>query len=118
MTERNKNADAEFRRVMTNSAKRLLSGDQRPYEVGIRLMGELVPMLSEAEFAGAAYHMWGFLTDGIDGPPRYARGLSEQEIENLMRLAAREWLSLASSPEELRRYFDRWEKWPDSLATS
>lgn len=61
--------------------------------------------------------MWGFLTDGIDGPPRYARGLSEVQVEDLMRQAAAEWLELDPNPDELRRYFDRWHEWPDSLKT-
>lgn len=65
-------------------------GDERPYDVGISLMGQLGPVLTEADYAGAAYSMWGFLTDGIDGPPRYAPGLSEAETEDLMRLAASE----------------------------
>jgi hypothetical protein len=100
---------------MTSSAERIMSGDERPYDVGIGLMGELIPMLTKADLAGVAYRMWGFLTDGIDGPPRYVRGLSEREIADIMRLAANEWLSLAPSPQELRRYFDRWEERPDSL---
>lgn len=114
---RDPDAEAEFLRVMTSSAERIMSGEERPYDVGIGLMGELMPMLTEADFAGVAYRMWGFLTDGIDGPAQYARGLSEREIEDLMRLAAHEWLSLEPSPQELRRYFDRWEDWPDSLGT-
>jgi hypothetical protein len=74
-----------------------MSGDERPYDVGIGLTGELGSMLTEVEFAGVAYRMWGFLTDGIGGPPRYARGLSGREIEDLTRLAAHEWLSLEPS---------------------
>lgn len=116
MAGHDSDAEAEFRRVMTSSAKRIMSGGERPYDAGIDLMGQLIPILTEADFAGVAYRMWGFLTDGIDGPPRYARGLSEQEIEDLMRLAAHEWLSLEPSPQEVRRYFNRWEEWPDSLA--
>ena len=117
MAEHDGDAEAKFRRIMTNSAKRVLSGDERPYDVGISLMGELGALPTEADFAGSAYRMWGFLTDGIDGPPRYARGLSDPEIEDLMRLAAHEWLSLEPSSQELRRYFDRWEDWPESLGT-
>jgi hypothetical protein len=81
-------------------------------------MSELIPLFTEADFAGAACHMWDFLTDGIDGPPRYARSLSEPETENLMRLAAHEWLLMKPSPDELRRYLTRWENWPVSLETS
>jgi len=99
---------------MTGTARRILRGDDSPYDVGMGLMSDLIPVL-EADFAGAAYAMWGFLTDGMDGPPPYARGLSDAEIEDLMRLAAREWLELDPSPDELRRYFSRWDGWPDSL---
>lgn len=76
-------------------------------------MRELGRVLTEADYAGAAYEMWGWLTDGIDGPPAYARQLTSQQIEDLMRLAASEWLALDPKPEHLRRYFERWRNWPD-----
>jgi hypothetical protein len=112
------NVDARFRQIMTDAAHRILHGDDIPYSLGMDLMAGLGPVLDGADFAGAAYCMWGFLTDGIDGPAPYARGLSESEIEDLMRLAAREWLDLDPNPYELRRYFSRWDDWPDSLRES
>jgi hypothetical protein len=110
-------ADATFRRVMTTSAQRILAGDEKPYDVALGIMGELLPLLEDASYAGAAYNMWGFLTDGIDGPPSYARGLSEREVEDLMRQAATEWQSLGITAEAMQHYFDRWQDWPDSLGT-
>ena len=81
-------------------------------------MGELGPVLTEADYAGAAYEIWGWLTDGIDGPPAYARGQTRDQIEDLMRQAASEWLALASRPDDLRGYFDRWRGWPDFAAAN
>ena len=108
--------DVELLRVLNQGAQRVLSNEARPYDVGIALMGELMaPMMDGAEFAGTAYTMWGELTDGIDGPPRYARGLDEGEIEDLMRQAATEWLALDPSSENMRIYFERWHLWPESL---
>lgn len=112
----NVKADAELLRLLNLGAQRILAGDERPYDAGMALMGVLTaPMVNGAEFGGAAHTMWAELTDGIDGPPRYARGLSETEIEGLMRQAAAEWLILEPVPAELRRYFDRWRNWPESL---
>jgi hypothetical protein len=115
VTPGSSDADARFCEIVNDAARRILRGDDSPYDVGMHLMSDLVPVLQSADFAGTAYAMWGFLTDGIDGPAPYTRGLSEDEIENLMRLAAREWLDLDPRPDELRRYFARWEHWPDSL---
>jgi hypothetical protein len=109
-------ANAEFMRIMTASAEAMLTEAVRPYEVAMRLLGALGPVLSEADFAGSAYYVWGFLTDGIDGPDRYARGLTEAQIEDLMRQAATEWLALPGTPEATAQYFERWSDWPDSLS--
>ena len=76
-------------------------------------MVELGPVLTVADYAGAAYEMWGWLTDGIDGPPAYARGQTRDQIEDLMRQAASEWLAVGPRPDEIRGYFDRWRSWPD-----
>ena len=101
---------------MTARATAMLAGDQRPYEVAMRLLGDLGPVLQEADYAGAASYEWGCLTDGIDGPPRYARGLTEAEIEELMRQAASEWLKLEPTQANLETYFERWNGWPESVA--
>ena len=102
-------------RLMTVSAERMVGGYEAPYEIGMRLLADLASLL-EADHAGKGYAVWGFLTDGIDGPPPYARGLSEPQIEDLMRQAAREWLALPDpADDELTRYFERWDNWPDSL---
>ena len=69
-----------------------------PCHEGMRLMEELGPVLTQADFAGAAYAIWGWLTDGIDGPPAYARGQTPGQIEALMRQAASEWLALDPQP--------------------
>lgn len=100
---------------MTEAARRILDTDGSPYDQGMQLMADLVLSVPESAGFGAADLMWASLTDGIDGPDRLARELSEAEIEDLMRLAAREWLELDPSEAELRRYFARWEDWPDSL---
>lgn len=107
-------ADLRFRQIMTDAARRILTSES-PYDLAIGLMGDLSEVLTTADFSGGAYAMWGWLTDGLDGPPRYARGLTDGEIEGLMRLAAKEWLSLDLSSASVRRYLARWEDWPDSV---
>jgi len=108
-------ADLRFRQIMTAAARRMLMSES-PYDLAIRLMGELAEeVLTTADFSGGAYAMWGWLTDGLDGPPSYARGLTDAEIENLMRQAAKEWLDLDLSSASVRRYLARWEDWPDSV---
>lgn len=114
MSEPVETPDQRFRRIMTEAAHRILAGTKSPYEIGIELLGDLAgpELLDKSDFAGAAYMMWGSLTDGIDGPPRYAQGRSESEILDLMRLAAREWLDLEPTPENVHAYLLRWEDWP------
>lgn len=107
-------ADLRFRQIMTDASRRLLARDEPPYEIGIRLMGDLGEPIT-AEHSGGAMAMWGWLTDGIDGPPAYSRGLTHAEIEDLMRQAAAEWLELDLSPESIADYLERWEGWPNSV---
>lgn len=107
-------ADLRFRQIMADAAGRIMTSES-PYELGMELMGELHEVLSTADLSGRAYLLWGALTDGIDGGPRFARGLTHGEIEGLMRLAAEEWLDLDISMVSVRRYFARWEDWPDSV---
>lgn len=107
-------ADLRFRQIMTDAARRILTSDS-PYDLAIGLMGDLGEVLTTADFSGGAYAMWGWLTDGLDGPLRYARGLTDAEIEDLMRLAAKEWLDLDLSSTSVRRFLARWEDWPDSV---
>lgn len=108
-------ADLRFRQIMNDAARRILNTDESPYDVGIQLMGDLGEVLTTADFSGGAYAMWGCLTDGIDGPPSYSRGLSEPEILQLMHLAAREWLDMDPTAENVRAYLSRWEDWPESV---
>jgi hypothetical protein len=44
----------EFLRIMTASVQRMVSGVEPPYDEGMRLMAELGPVLTQADFAGAA----------------------------------------------------------------
>jgi hypothetical protein len=118
MTIASGDPDARFMQVMTASARSLAYGSEAPYEAGIRLTSDLQPLLAEADYAGAAYEVWAWLTDGIDGGPRYARGQTSEQIEDLMRQAASEWLALDPRPDQLRRYFERWRNWPDFAATT
>jgi hypothetical protein len=118
VTDTDREANAEFLRIMSTSTQRMLAGEERPYDVGMRLLGDLGPVLTTADYAGAAYSVWGFLTDGIDGPETYARGLTPGQIEDLMRQAAAEWLALEPSQNELEHYFARWSDWPDSVAST
>ncbi|GAA1380582.1 hypothetical protein GCM10009661_55620 [Catellatospora chokoriensis] len=75
MKTENNDAETRFRRIMTDAARRIPRGDDPPYSLGMDLMGNLMPVC-DADFAGAAYEMWGGLTDGIDGPPRCDYALS------------------------------------------
>lgn len=101
---------------MADSARAMLAGDHCPYDVAVRLLGDLGPVLTTADYSGSAAYVWDFLTDGIDGPPRCARGLTEAGIESLMRQAASEWLELQPSPEILAAYVERWSDWPESVS--
>lgn len=108
-------ADLRFRQIMTDAA-RLIVDSESPYDLAIGLMGDLAGEgVTAADLSGGAFAMWGWLTDGIDGPPRYSRGLTDAEIEDLMRLAAKEWLELDPSKANVRRYLERWQDWPDSV---
>ncbi len=49
--------DARFIQIMTASARRLADGSVAPYEEGIRLMGQLIPILPEVDYAGTAYEV-------------------------------------------------------------
>ena len=90
--------DGEFLRRMNAIAQQIAAGREGPYDLGMRLMGEMVDLYPD-QYALAACWMWGFLTDGIDGPPHYAQGLSKPEFEDLMRQAAVEWLALDPTPK-------------------
>lgn len=107
-----------FRDEMTESAQSMLRSESAPYEVGIALWSSMLRKVGHkdaAEFTHRAWHMWGFLTDALDGPPNYRRGLSSSEVESLMRLAAQEWLETPGDRDSIERYFDRWDEWPDSI---
>jgi hypothetical protein len=111
-------AEADFLGIMTIRCREMESRAEPPYEVGIRLMLALQPLMAHSGYASDAYLVWGSLTDALDGPPNYARGLTHPQVEGLMRSAASEWLALTPRPVELDRYFLRWRDWPDSLANS
>jgi hypothetical protein len=116
VTTATEDPNEQFTQAMTASARRLAGGAVAPDEEGMRLMSELTPLLAEAAYSGAAYKVWGELTDGIDGPPGYARGQTPEQIEDLMRQAASEWLALDPHAGEPRRDFERWRTWPDFAA--
>lgn len=59
--------------------------------------------------------MWGWLTDDLDRPPSYARGLTHAEIEDLTRLAANGWPDLDPSSAAIPRHLACWDDWPDSV---
>ena len=112
----------QLRRVVNRPVIRLAKGAERSYDLACELAGALMQLSIELHKDGQpnglavdAYSMWSALTDGIDGPQRYARGLTVGEIEELMRLAAKEWRELDASPDAVRTYLTRWENWPDSV---
>lgn len=105
--------EAELIEILTASARRISSGVEPPYEGGMRLTGQLGHVLEKYYYAGHAFAVWAELTDGIDGPSACARGLTPEQILDLMRVAATEWLALDPQPESVRRYLDRWRSWPD-----
>lgn len=111
-------ADIRFRQLVTEAAERIRTEDS-PYDSGMQLMGDIVhEVIFTADHAGGTYLMWAELTDGIDGPPPFARGLDQAQIEQLMRQAAVEWLELEHTSANVRRYLDRWGGWPDSVTSS
>ena len=91
----------------------MLTGAESPYDVTRDLMYDLHSMT--ADFSNEIFAMWGWLTDGMDGPPAYARGLTQQQLERLMRQAAQEWLDLDLSADNVRTYLARWDGWPESV---
>lgn len=108
-------ANEKFMRLMTVSAERMVSQDEPPYELGVRLMADLTSLF-EADHAGGPTPCGDFSRTASTGHVHTRRGLSELQIEGLMRQAAREWLALSDpADDELTRCFKRWDDWPDSL---
>ena len=122
MVDREGDCYEPFRPVMNDAAIRVATSTERPYDLACELAGSLLDLSAELLDRGRpnglavdAYLLWSALTDGIDGPPRYARGVTAGEVEELMRLAAKEWLRIDGSPNAVRTYLARWEDWPDSV---
>jgi len=102
----------------------MVSGDQRPYDVAVDLLTIELRAVGPAQpgalrvlhgFHRDASLLWGFLADAVDGPPSYSRGLTAQQVEDLMRRAASEWLAMDPTFDAVRHYFDRWLDWPESI---
>lgn len=111
-------ADGAWRELVTARARRVVT-DENPYDSASRIVEDINRVLIEPEFtgshdrAGSVMALWLELTDALDGPPAYARGLARSDIDQLMRRAAHEWLALDADPRSVDVYIRRWSAWPD-----
>jgi hypothetical protein len=107
--------DPQLAEIMSTYAPRIASAPgSSVYDVAMELYAKLVLALPALRHFDQAVMLWGSLTDAVDGPPSYARGVDDPAA--LIRQAATEWLALEPSKDALDDYFDRWLDWPLSLA--
>ncbi|WP_125775816.1 hypothetical protein [Antribacter gilvus] len=99
-------ADNRLAEIMTGAARDVLAGGGDPYWVGIAAAGEILDeVIEHATHGGAAYVLWGELTDVQDHPKLDAPAWCAA----LTRLAAEDWLAIDSTvAESVARYFERW----------
>jgi hypothetical protein len=91
-------------------ARALLAGDERAYDVGIRLLSLGMGSVGDEELDAVAmpvYLIWGSLTDLIDGPRGDEPG-AEQAATAMMKRASSEWLDVSGDAASLAAYLDRW----------
>jgi hypothetical protein len=90
-------------------ARTLVEGTDRPYDVGMRLLslGMQSGIDSPGDISNPICLIWGSLTDLVDGPRGDEPG-AEEKASALMIRAAREWLAISSNEASRRAYFDRW----------
>jgi hypothetical protein len=92
----------EFVAGYRERCERILWGQERPYDVA----GELMALISDylGDLPGAAYVMWGELTDVCELRSEEACAHAEE----LMRQATSEFLGLTDYGSQLPAYADRW----------
>jgi hypothetical protein len=88
----------------------LISGTDRPYDVGIRI-DSLGMQNMTAPFVGSLaekiFLIWASLTDLVDGPRGREPG-AEASASLMMIRAAEEWLAISSNETERELYLERW----------
>jgi hypothetical protein len=92
---------------ISDLARALVEGKDRPYEVGMRLLSLGMQPDSPGDISEPICLIWGSLTDLVDGTRGDEPG-AEEKASALMILAAREWLAVSSNEASRREYFDRW----------
>jgi hypothetical protein len=93
-----------FLTAYAGCCERIASGAERPYDVALELMGVIADPNELPKLPGATYSMWGELTDVCE-----LRG--EQaclRAEELMRLAASEFLAFDDAGSELAEWSEAW----------
>jgi hypothetical protein len=111
-------ADDAWRELVTARARQVVVVED-PYDPASRIGEDINRVLIEPEFAGShdragsVMALWLGLTDAVDGPPAYARGLARSDIDQLMRRAANEWLALDADTQSVDVYIRRWNAWSD-----
>ena len=111
-------ADDAWRELVSARVRQVVVGED-PYDPASRISEDINRVLIEPGFAGSrdragsVLALWLELTDAVDGPTAYARGLARSEIDQLMRRAANEWLALDADTPSVDAYIRRWNAWPD-----
>jgi hypothetical protein len=94
----------EFVAAYAELCRRIVSGDERPYDGALKLMGVIADPDELAKLPGSVYTMWGELTDACE-----LRGEEAcAHAEALMVEAASEFLRLADPATELPGWAESW----------
>ena len=93
-----------FLTAYAGCCQRIASGAERPYDVALELMGVIADPDELPKLPGAAYSMWGELTDVCELR-------SEQaclRAEELMRKAASEFLAFDNAGSKIGEWSEAW----------
>ena len=90
-------------------ARIIVARSERPYTIGVRLMGAVSDHLTDDGLGAVAvpiYRIWAALTDRVDFPTAEPR--DEGSASETMVRAATEWLAASATESSRAAYFDRW----------
>jgi hypothetical protein len=97
--------DAVVVDAMTAVANQIMSGTESVYDICMSVGSLFDPVLETAQWAGAAYVLWLWISDIQDDP----RGVQDpKECERQGVLAASEWLANDHMANSVTAYFERW----------